>query len=60
MPFQKKFEQFKRTNASFVNESIGKLAKLQLYKTGVINDPHGQAHSLSSREHCIRFKFVLF
>ena len=28
------------------------------YKTGVINDPLGQTHSLASSEH--RFHFVLF
>ena len=28
------------------------------YKTGVINDPLGQTHSLATREHC--FSFVLF
>ena len=30
------------------------------YKTGVINDPFGQTHSLASSEHCFRFNFVLF
>ena len=29
-------------------------------KTGVINDPFGQTHSLASSEHCFRFKFLLF
>ena len=28
-------------------------------KTGVINDPLGQTHSLASSEHCFHFKFVL-
>ena len=28
------------------------------YKTGVINDPLGQIHSLASSEHC--FRFILF
>ena len=27
-------------------------------KTGVINDPLGQTHSLASSEHCFRLKFV--
>ena len=29
-------------------------------KTGVINYPLGQTHSLASSEHCFRLKFVLF
>ena len=29
-------------------------------KTGVINDPLGQTHSLDSSEHCSHLKFVLF
>ena len=34
--------------------------KLTNHKTGVINDPLGQTHSLASSEHCFRLKFVLF
>ena len=34
--------------------------KIKLSKTGVINDPLGQTHSLGSSEHCFRLKFVLF
>ena len=36
------------------------LSKIHAYKTGVINDPLGQIHSLASRESCFRLKFVLF
>ena len=32
---------------------------LKVTKTGVINDPLGQTHSLASSEHCFRLKFVL-
>ena len=32
----------------------------KIYKTGNINDPLGQTHSLASSEHCFRLKFVLF
>ena len=34
--------------------------RLILYKTGVINDPLCQTHSLASSEHCFCLKFVLF
>ena len=30
------------------------------YKTGVINDPLSQTHSLTHSEHCFRLKLVLF
>ena len=36
------------------------LVKKEKNKTGVINDPLGQTHSLASSEHCFHLKFVLF
>ena len=38
---------------------IFKISQNKTYKTGVINDPLGQTHSLTSSEHCFRLKFVL-
>ena len=38
----------------------GETTNTNCYKTGVINDPLGQTHSLASSEHCYRLKFVLF
>ena len=36
------------------------LGQHNAHKTGVINDPLGQAHSLANSEHCFHLKFVLF
>ena len=36
---------------------IGSKMKNKSHKTGVINDPLGQTHSLASSEHCFHLKF---
>ena len=44
--------------SGFFGENFSMLARNYQRKTGVINDPLGQTHSLASSEQC--FSFVLF
>ena len=44
--------------ANYLSKLLANRVKNNNYKTGVINDPLSQTHSLASSEHC--FHFVMF
>ena len=49
---------YKETSSTAATNEKGQKKKRKI-KTGVINDPLGQTHSLASSEHCFLLKYLL-